>query len=223
VDQENGDDDIYLQFAAMGYKYNDLPNFHYYSFPDIAFLDTREGGMELYALARYHSADLVVVDTVSRVIEGKENENDTFLNLYKYSGMTLKAINTSLIRLDHAGKELARGMRGASAKTGDIDAVWQLDCPQGSDLLTLTRTHTRRKVGASEVEIERRDDPLRHVLLEAPEPGAGMAEESVEDFCYFHGIDLTTSVRTVKAEIRDAGGQFKNDKIEDAVRAAKGE
>lgn len=223
IDKENTEDDVYLKFQDMGYKDNVLENFHYYMFPDLAFLDSREGGMELYALAQYHHADLVVVDTVSRVVEGEENSNDTFHNFYKYSGLKLKAAGTALMRLDHSGKDVSKGMRGASSKTSDVDAVWQLDCPPGSDLLTLRRTHARRKVGASEVEIERRDDPLRHVLLEAPEPGAGMAEESVEDFCYFHGIDLTGTVRSAKAAIREAGGKFKDTKIEDAVRAAKGE
>ena len=31
-----------------------------------------------------------------------------------------------MIRLDHSGKDVLRGQRGGSAKSGDVDAVWRL-------------------------------------------------------------------------------------------------
>jgi hypothetical protein len=56
----------------------------------------------------------VVIDTVSRAIDGEENSNDTWLN----------QLGIAMIRLDHSGKDETKGMRGGSAKSGDVDAVW---------------------------------------------------------------------------------------------------
>jgi len=163
VDQENGRGDIREHLTNMGYKPDELVNLHYYSFPSLAMLDTEKGGQELHAVAKYHDAELVVIDTLSRVVEGRENENDTYHNLYRNTGVRLKADGIAVIRLDHAGKEDDRGMRGASAKASDVDSVWWL-ASVGKDQLVLTRTHQRMSHGASRVQITRADNPLRHTV-----------------------------------------------------------
>jgi len=69
---------------------------------------------------------VVVIDTVSRAVKGDENDNDTWLSFYRHTGLKLKQAGVALIRLDHSGKDDAKGQRGGSAKSGDVDAVWRL-------------------------------------------------------------------------------------------------
>lgn len=170
VDKENTVKDLRERAAKMGYEGNPLVNLHYYSFPNMAFFDSPEGGKELFGLAKAHDAKLVVLDTLSRVVEGDEIDNNTYINFYKYTGVLFKPPRISLIRLDHAGKDAAKGMRGASSKRDDVDAVWWLrnDHDNREDVY-LERTHTRSNNGADKLHLLRRDDPLRHELAEDAE------------------------------------------------------
>lgn len=162
VDQENGRRDIRKRVTDMGYKWDQLKgHLHYYSFPSLAMLDTAQGGADLLAVATYHNADIVVLDTLSRVVEGEENKNDTYHNLYRHTGVRLKAAGIAVIRLDHAGKEDDKGMRGASAKASDVDSVWWL-AVVGEKQLVLTRTHQRGSDGVNRVPLTRMTNPLRH-------------------------------------------------------------
>jgi AAA domain len=160
VDMENTRQDLRIRAAAMGYEGEVLSNLVYYSFPDLSYLDTEGGGVDLHALAKYHSADLVIIDTLSRVIEGEENANDTYHNFYKHTGVKLKAEGISLVRLDHSGKDPSRGMRGASSKTTDVDEVWQMLVDD--ELITLNRTHSRSHHGEDRVVLRRLDTPVLH-------------------------------------------------------------
>ena len=68
--------DIRERLQAMGYTPDDLDNLQYLSYPNLAKLDTERGARELVA-AVSAKCEVVVIDTVSRSIEGDENENDT--------------------------------------------------------------------------------------------------------------------------------------------------
>lgn len=127
VDHENDPKaDIRERLQAMGYKPADLANLFYLSFPTMAVLDSDRGGRELMAAVTTYGAEVVIIDTVSRAIAGEENENDTWLAFYRNTGIRLKREGIALIRLDHAGKDEAKGQRGGSAKSGDVDAVWRM-------------------------------------------------------------------------------------------------
>lgn len=188
VDQENTKHDIRIRAGKMGYEGEVITHLHYYSFPSLAFLDTDRGGIELHALARYHSADLVVIDTLSRVIEGEENSNDTFNNFYKYTGIRLKADGITLVRLDHSGKDVSKGMRGGSSKETDVDEIWQL-VQSEDNVVQLTRTHSRSHHGEGLLVLSRRDEPtLRHVPLDyAPNPN-DHSEDQVEMDLFLRGV-----------------------------------
>jgi hypothetical protein len=68
-----------------------------------------------------------------------------------------------MIRLDHSGKDESKGMRGGSAKAGDVDAFW---------LLTrITDTSLRLECNANRMELDTKllkiticSEPLRHEL-----------------------------------------------------------
>jgi hypothetical protein len=200
LDQENTRVDIRERLGKLGYVGADLSGLAYYTFPDLSYLDTETGGREMYSLATYHGADLVIIDTLSRVTQGDENENDTFHNFYKFTGVRLKAAGIGLVRLDHAGKDVSKGMRGASSKTTDVDEVWQLST-DGGDLLTLVRTHSRSNHGAARLALLRKDNPLRHEVgrdLGAPLPDA----EAAEVFLDLQGIEPTRGINAVWAEVQ---------------------
>jgi hypothetical protein len=110
----------------MGYGPADLGNLKVLSFPNMAALDSAKGSEQLMAAVEAFGAEVVIIDTVSRAISGDENENDTWLDFYRHTGLKLKQAEVALVRLDHAGKDEAKGQRGGSAKSGDVDAVWRM-------------------------------------------------------------------------------------------------
>lgn len=126
VDREMSPGDVIDRLKTLGFAPDELDRLVYLSLPSIPPLDTAVGGEHLHALVTRHQADLVVLDTASRVVEGPENDADTYRDYYSHTGQRLKAAGVSVWRLDHAGKDLTRGQRGASAKNDDVDAVWKL-------------------------------------------------------------------------------------------------
>lgn len=140
VDLENTSADFVLRLTAMGYGAADLSNLYYLSFPKLPPLDTAQGGAELVGLALSLGADLVVLDTVSRVLQGDEESSTGIRAMYRHVVMPLKAAGVALLRLDHSGKDVARGQRGSSAKNDDVDAVWSLASGPQNTLTCSART-----------------------------------------------------------------------------------
>lgn len=169
IDKENTVKDLHERYTSkMGGTPDtwDLDGLVYYSFPSLAWMDTPQGGKEVHALARYHRVDLVVVDTLSRVVEGKINDPDTPVDFYRHTGERLKRDGIALVRLDHAGKDVSKGQLGSVNKTTDVDEVWQLTNggEDDKDTLYLKRTHTRTSHGADSITVYRKDGPLRHEI-----------------------------------------------------------
>lgn len=172
LDFENSEADLHERLHALGYgdtPPGTLDNLAYVSFPPIAPLDTAAGGLELQALVDYYAPELVVIDTLSRIIAGEENSADTFAALYRYSMQPLKAQKISVVRLDHSGHEADRA-RGSSAKTSDIDSSWSLTYDEHQDQRTLKRTHSRTGHGPTRLVLDVEAEPLRHVLATSPDP-----------------------------------------------------
>lgn len=104
--------DIRDRLQSMGYEPEDLDHLTYLSFPSMAHLDSPQGAAELLAAVEAFGSEVVVIDTISRAVAGEENDNDTWLNFCKYTGLALKQKGVSCIRLDHTGKDLTKGERG---------------------------------------------------------------------------------------------------------------
>ncbi|MFD0595234.1 AAA family ATPase [Catellatospora coxensis] len=161
IDMENPDDDILERLLALGATPETLTDLVYLSFPLFRPLNTAEGGADLMAAVEEYRPDVVILDTISRMITGKENDTEPWLALYRHTLMPLKARKISSIRLDHFGKDTSRGARGNSAKTQDVDGVWELlPAERGSNLLRLTRTFTRSGKGHGELLIRRHGELL---------------------------------------------------------------
>jgi hypothetical protein len=94
-------------------------------------------------LVELTKAEVVVIDTTGRAIDGEENSADSYREFARTTGLSLKRANVACVRTDHAGKDGGKkqGQRGSSAKNDDVDIVYRLD--KSDDGLTLKRTHTR--------------------------------------------------------------------------------
>ena len=176
LDLEMTEADLRERLVDLGYgPDDDLSGLAYFQLPSLPPLDTDLGGLVLAELVQAHRADLVVIDTMARVVSGDENSADTYRAFYRHTGMRLKAMGVALGRLDHMGKDGAAGQRGSSAKTDDLDTIYKLTATDLSTL-RLERTHTRVPWMAHEVNIVRREDPiLRHVVVAEAWP-AGTAD-----------------------------------------------
>jgi len=140
MDYEMQQAQLFERLTAMGYnKDTDLTNLHYASLPPIGSLDKPEGAKQICDLARAVQAKLVIIDTFSRAVEGAENDADTVRNFYRWTALNLKQEGRSLLRIDHAGKDLKKGARGTSAKNDDVDLVWQMTRTDNTVILKSTK------------------------------------------------------------------------------------
>ena len=154
--------DTKARLIDMGYKPDQLDNLVLLSYPTMAALDSEKGANELMAAISAYDCSIVVIDTVSRAIEGEENENDTWLKFNRHSGMAMKRAGISMIRLDHSGKDSSKGQRGGSAKSGDVDAVWRMT--RDEDIITLKCEAERFPISHKEFSVRRLENPLRHEI-----------------------------------------------------------
>jgi hypothetical protein len=166
IDHENiPKTDIRRSLIDMGFSWEDLKeNFILMSFPEFAPFDLPKGGQELKRVLKIIEPDLVVMDTASRTIQGKENDNDTWIDFYNYTGKILKALGVAYIRIDHTGKNSNAGPRGGSAKMGDVDLVWYLKEEVTDKKYRLENEKHRVPLVRLEFSINRELEPLRHVL-----------------------------------------------------------
>lgn len=164
LDFEGHANDLKERLIGMACKPEDLRNLHYVLRPDVPPLDTHEGGAALLRLVERVDAELVVIDTVSRVISGDENDARTFHNLANFTTMPLTALGVALLRLDHAGKDVTRDQRGSSAKGDDLDVIWRL--AKRGDRVTLTATKRRQIWVPDVVQLVQLQEPFRHVLAD---------------------------------------------------------
>lgn len=162
VDFENDPrGDIRTRLQNMGFSPKDLDNLVYLSFPQLAYLDTPMGGLQLMEAVKHYGCVVVIIDTISRAVGGEENANDTWLGFYKNTGLRLKAAGVATVRLDHTGKDETKGMRGGSAKYGDVDAVWAMTRVT-EETYQLECTANRLPIGEKLLVLHRKENPLRH-------------------------------------------------------------
>lgn len=179
LDRENSRRDIARRLQSLGAAPEVLKNLKYISFPQLDWLDTATGGEQLLCLAEKHGANLVVLDSVSRFVQGAENEASTWNALYAHSLAPLKAAGIASLRVDHTGKHEERGMRGSSAKASDVDSAWSLTHDADSGKRTLTRTHTRDGMGPGEVRLRVLHEPLEHIVVDSEASPASLLAEQL--------------------------------------------
>jgi hypothetical protein len=150
LDAENSLRDLHTRVHALGRADADLSGLTYLSFPSLA-LDVPADAAELlrFVTELTDAPHLVVFDTASRFLAGKENDSEPWLAMYRQALLPLKRAGIAVLRLDHFGKDPTKGQRGSSAKTGDVDVVWELTADEirnggtGAARLQLVCTHQR--------------------------------------------------------------------------------
>lgn len=165
VDAENTTKDLKGRMSAFHAEAGDFDNIAYVSFPQMHALTTVKGGQQMIDLVDQHTPDLVIIDTISRFIDGPENDSDTWLALYRNTLLRLKGRGVAVLRLDHTGKDHDRGARGSSAKSSDIDAEWSLVHDKVKDERTLKRVRSRGSNGPDRLVLAIESEPLRHEVL----------------------------------------------------------
>jgi len=246
LDRENSLRDVITRARALGATPDMLGNLIYKQFPNFSgTLDQSDkAASELVALALFHGADIVILDTVSRFIGGKENDSDTWLQLYQKVHEKLKARGVACLRLDHFGKDSEKGSRGSSAKSQDVDGVWELsrnnerrDTADGEESITTTlklhRTHTRSGLGEGTFTIVRNgvradggmwlDGRTRH---ETGDPAAlARAHREVDvivDELIAAGVPRISGRDSLKMWLKGTGrNSWRNDLMADVVKELK--
>ena len=209
VDFENDPrTDTRQRLQNMGYGPADLDNLTMLSYPNLSSLDSEKGSQELMSAIEVYGAEVVIIDTVSRSISGDENENDTWLDFFRHTGLKLKQANVALIRLDHSGKDETKGQRGGSAKSGDVDAVWRMS-KASDDLFDLVCEANRLPIAERSLTIRRLEDPLRHEVT-----GNGHRAKRDELLAELSKINVPKQadlpVREAKKMAREMGVTFKD-------------
>ncbi len=219
VDFENDPKaDVRERLQAMQVGPADLERLHYLSFPSLASLDSDLGGRELMAAVAEYECEVVVIDTVSRSIAGEENENDTWLNFYRHTGLRMKQQGVALIRLDHSGKDETKGQRGGSAKSGDVDAVWRLSRIT-DDSYRLDCEAARMPIAEKTLVLHRESAPLRH-RVDAEGRSASWRIKVQEALAMLDKLGLPdeTGSTVARRALREAGVKVRNEALAEALR-----
>jgi hypothetical protein len=163
VDNEMTEMDLQERLIDMALPFEELEGWLlYFSYPTLPPMDTESGGLETLSMMKHYDSSVLILDTLSRVVRGEENSNDTYRNFYGFTGRLLKANSVSLARLDHAGHDPKKS-RGASAKADDVDLVYGLERRSDkneSPGYRLLRTHARMGGISESIELLLSDDPI---------------------------------------------------------------
>jgi RecA-family ATPase len=183
IDRENSARGLQKRMRAMGLGPGHSAllqdNLHYSLLGSWPAFDSEAGARLLLREVDRLQIDLVVIDTLSKVIQGEENVNDTWNLLHSRSMVGLKSRGVTVLQLDHTGKDTSRGQRGGSAKLDNADVVWFLTADDPH--VRLERKKDREGDYASALYLERRKAPvLEHVLVPAL-PAAATAELKARD------------------------------------------
>lgn len=225
LDFEMTEDDVLDRLEDMGASPDDLARLRYALLPALPPLDTEQGGAALAALVDTVQEDhpdhhvVVVIDTTSRVISGKENDSDTFLAFYRHTGVRLKRRGVTWARLDHAGKDLDRGQRGSSAKGDDVDIVWRMTAI--ADGIKIAHHGVTRIGWAPEsASFHIAQEPLRYTPVSQGYPAG---TKDVIDLLNELDVDRALSANQAQKILQEAGSPRRRNLVQAAVRARREE
>jgi hypothetical protein len=200
--------DLYERLEQFGYtEDDDLSHLHYALIPNLPPLNTTEGASAIMKLVELTKAEVVVIDTTGRAIDGEENSADSYREFARTTGLALKRSNISCIRTDHAGKDGGKkqGQRGSSAKNDDVDIVYRLD--KSDDGLTLKRTHTRISWVPETVNlvVEDFDDIITIRLRSKEQRGWTVKEIGIAHRLDELGFPINIGINEVMRQLKDQG------------------
>jgi hypothetical protein len=170
-------------------------------------------------LAELVGAQLVVIDTFGRAVHGDENDADTVRAWYRWTGLHLKAAGRAFMRVDHAGKDKAKGQRGTSGKNDDVDVVWELTAKDAGAFTLSSKWKRRMSWVPLTVDLLQTDEPLAYQLANGETWPAGTKECATA----LDGLGLAdgVGVRPAARALRDGGHKARQDVIRAAVKYRK--
>jgi hypothetical protein len=201
IDQEMTPNDHEERVSDLGYDtdVDDLSRLIYYQLQDFAPFDTQEGGEQLCRLVEKDKPDLIVIDTTARVVEGSENDADTYRTMYRFTLQPLKAMGKTVLRIDHSGKDQGKGQRGSSAKNDDVDIVWRLTADSHGVTLHLDR----QRIPWVPQKVEMKRDGACHSMRN-PWKISDAVADCIRDLDAV-GAPLDISVRAAKTLLEESG------------------
>lgn len=210
IDMENPVGEVYTRRINLGYRDDSLNRLAYYHMPDLPALDTKAGGQFIQAMAERHSPELVIFDTISKLVAGEESKSDTWQDLYRYSMVPLRQANCAAVILDHQGHDASRGARGSSAKRDNVDLQWLQACR--GDLITLKRDKCRTLHDTETLKIRRGGAPLRHTI----------ENDAVQEcIAFFDSIGFTGGRPAAVSAMKAHNRQWPRNAVEEALRQCK--
>lgn len=215
LDWEMTDDDLYDRLPDLGYgPTTDLDHLDYHPLADLAPLDTPTGAADVCTLVDHYRSEVVVVDPVSRAVQGEESSNDTIRAYYRHTVAPLKARGITQLRVDNTGHDGSHA-RGASGKRDDVDVEWRLTTTATG--LTLTAKHARMSWVPTTVAFRKVTDPvLAFHLVERRGYLAGAADlAAVLDRL---GVPVDASRSSARAAMVADGATGGTDVLRDALR-----
>ena len=115
IHQANGSPDIDIPIDFITYDFQDLMYM-----PDISY----EEGQQLINNAIAEDTELIIIDNLSCLSSGKENESESWLPIARWL-LSLRKRKISVLLLHHSGKHGLQ--RGTSKKEDILDTVIMLD------------------------------------------------------------------------------------------------
>lgn len=172
LDAENSQRDVVRRFGLMQYEYNgDLRKHLFYkSFPDIAPLNTPEGAGRVIDFIETKRINFVVADTLSKFIDGNENDPGPYTEFSKHLLNYLRKSEITSVWFDHTG-HVEKRARGSSAKKDNWDAGWRLELKDrnantGISKIEMTPDKNRSGALSPRIWVTRHGAPLPYIRHE---------------------------------------------------------
>ena len=205
VDYEMTPRDLRDRLTDFGLdEHSDLSHLRYSMLSPLGGLDTPSGARDFLAVVESEQPQVVVFDTFSRSVGGDENEADTVRHFYELTGKVLKQRRIAYLRVDHTGKDVAKGPRGSSAKNDDVDVIWSMTqtpagfaCKGKSRLSWVPQTFEMTRHAADRTFYESAADPATMVMDKIVTDKVYELEEL--------GIDITWGRDRVAKALQEAG------------------
>lgn len=223
IDMENTEDDLAERFESFGIRRTDnLGELVYLSFPALPPLDTKAGGTELVGIMHAYGIgtnDLVILDSLQRVISGPENDSDTMRAYYLHTGIQLKRAGVTSLRLDNTGKDVERGSRGTSGKRDDVDLELIMTPSDDNDEQFRIKVNKSRLPDQAPLTLTRFVNREGRTVFSTSDDPFRNAVNAAKDELDRYGVDHAGGIRSAREAL--TGRHFTDRAIRVAVRERK--
>ncbi len=131
----------------------------------------------------------------------------------RFTGNQVKARGWTWVRVDHAGKDPAKGMRGGSAKGDDPDIVWRVI--RGAQGVTLAAEKRRIAWVPPRVAFDLLGDPLRFLRVDETWPEGTFEVAALLDGL---GVPLNLGRDKARQRLAEHGQKVRNETLSAALR-----